>query len=72
MQKLFIVRILFKYNLENEKIDPIVKKFRKFLSQIETKNGADYDQVLYFDPNFVDYDKYHQLVVRNCVFKLIK
>ena len=55
--------------LGTEKTDPIVKKFRKFLGQIETKNGADYDQVLYFDPEFVDEDKLKQLVV--CLEKLI-
>ncbi len=41
----------------------VVKKFQKFLGQIETKNGADYDQVLFFDPEFVDHDKHKQLVV---------
>ena len=52
----------FYFNLK-ETENQVVKKFQKFLGQIETKNGADYDQVLYFDPEFIDSDKYQQLVV---------
>ncbi len=53
-----------------EKLDPAVRKFRKFLSHIDTKNGADYDKILYFDPEFVDDEKNQQLFVSTLSAKI--